>query len=137
MQQMLEVVGFRVTIETAERVTYNQRLADRDYHISTIGTGTSPDPEQQSGNFTTGGPGNWGAYSNPEVDDLVAQARQISDIDERAELYKEVQRLIHEDGEITILSRHPAGNMSRSRLKGIRRDQVVTNLRYAWLEDED
>ncbi len=40
---------------------------------------------------------NSGYYSNPEVDDLLTRARQSTDLDERAELYKAMQAIVHED----------------------------------------
>ncbi len=40
---------------------------------------------------------NSGYYSNPEVDDLLEKARVATDQDERAELYKQMQEIVHED----------------------------------------
>lgn len=40
---------------------------------------------------------NSGYYSNPEVDDLLTRARQSTDQDERAQLYKEMQAIVYED----------------------------------------
>ncbi len=40
---------------------------------------------------------NSGYYSNPEVDALLEQARVATSQDERAELYREMQRIVHDD----------------------------------------
>lgn len=40
-----------------------------------------------------GAPGNYSGFSHPEFDTLVEQARTVSDIDERIELYKRADRL--------------------------------------------
>jgi peptide/nickel transport system substrate-binding protein len=40
---------------------------------------------------------NSGNYSNPEVDRLLEQARVSTSQDERAELYKQMQSIVHED----------------------------------------
>lgn len=40
---------------------------------------------------------NSGYYSNPAVDDLLNRARVSTSQDERAELYKEMQVIVHDD----------------------------------------
>ncbi len=40
---------------------------------------------------------NSGYYSNPEVDRLLEEARRSTDQDARAELYKEMQQIVHDD----------------------------------------
>lgn len=44
-----------------------------------------------------GGGANWGAYSNPEVDELTESAQQESDPEVRCDSYEEVQRIVAED----------------------------------------
>jgi peptide/nickel transport system substrate-binding protein len=36
-------------------------------------------------------------YSNPEVDELLDKARVSTDHNERADLYKQVQKIVHDD----------------------------------------
>jgi peptide/nickel transport system substrate-binding protein len=40
---------------------------------------------------------NSGYYSNPEVDKLLEAARRSTDQEERAELYKQMQAIVHDD----------------------------------------
>jgi peptide/nickel transport system substrate-binding protein len=47
--------------------------------------------------FPENGGFNSGYYSNPEVDELLEKARTSTDQDERAELYREMQEIVHED----------------------------------------
>jgi peptide/nickel transport system substrate-binding protein len=47
--------------------------------------------------FGTGRPDNYLGYSNPEVDDLLEQAAAETDIDARAALYDDINRIICAD----------------------------------------
>ncbi|WP_366656006.1 ABC transporter substrate-binding protein [Fodinicurvata sp. EGI_FJ10296] len=47
---------------------------------------------------------NSGYYSNPEVDDLLEQARRSTDQDDRAALYREVQEIVNEDAPLAIIA---------------------------------
>ena len=40
---------------------------------------------------------NYSNYCNPEVDALIEQARPISDLDERYDIYRQIQQILHED----------------------------------------
>ena len=40
---------------------------------------------------------NSGYYSNPEVDELLNKAREVTDQGERAKLYKQMQKIVQED----------------------------------------
>jgi len=51
----------------------------------------------RSAAFPDAGGFNSGYYSNPEVDDLLEQARVSTDQDERATLYKEMQAIVQDD----------------------------------------
>ena len=97
IQADLAKVGFKVTIQTYEWNTYlglvNQGLAGKGDMAEMAWMTNDPDtlpfltlrtdalPE--SGGF------NSGYYSNPEVDRLLLQARQSTDRDARAELYRQ------------------------------------------------
>ena len=73
---------------------------------SSGGTGGAPDPNDFMGiidsaqDLATGaGGGNTSSYVNPEVDALIEQARTLPGCDpvERGDIYKEIQRITHED----------------------------------------
>ena len=105
IQADLEAVGFDVTIETYEWNTFlgevNPGLEGKADMAEMAWMTNDPDtlpflalrteawPEQ--GGF------NSGYYSNPEVDQLLEQARVSTDQAERAELYKRMQEIVHED----------------------------------------
>ena len=131
LKQMWDQVGLRTEIEAGERVTFNADLAAGKYQVAIIGTSILPDPESSSSNFTTGGLANWGKYSNPEVDNLVLEGRRMDDRAERAEIYKEIQRIINADAGLKILARHPLGFATSKRLQGVTSTGGSLELRFA------
>ena len=105
IQADLAAVGFDVEIQTYEWNTFlgevNPGLEGKADMAEMAWMTSDPDtlpflalrteawPEQ--GGF------NSGYYSNPEVDDLLQRARVSTSLDERAELYKEMQAIVQED----------------------------------------
>ena len=105
IQSDLEAVGFDVSIETYEWNTFlgevNPGLEGKadmaEMAWMTNDPDTLPFLALRSGAFPDQGGFNSGYYSNPEVDELLEAARAATDQDERAELYKQMQEIVHED----------------------------------------
>ena len=47
---------------------------------------------------------NYTNYCNPQVDELLARARTLSDLQERNEIYREIQRILHEDASTIFIN---------------------------------
>lgn len=135
IKQMLDAVGIRTEIASAERVTFNSDLANGNYQLAIIGTSINPDPELSSANFVSGGLVNWGKYSNPEVDRLVLEGRRSGDPEERAGIYKEIQRIMNADAGLKILARHPLGYATSARLHGVSSSGGNLELKFAWMTE--
>ena len=105
IQADLAAVGFDVTIETYEWNTFLGRVnpgLEGEADMAQMAWMTN-DPDTlpfltlRSAAFPEDGGFNSGYYSNPEVDELLEQARVATDQDERARLYKEMQEIVKED----------------------------------------
>jgi len=59
-------------------------------------------------------------YNNPEVDQLLVQARQVADRGKRAELYKKAQRLIVEDAPWVFVDHEVQVVATRAAVKGFK-----------------
>ncbi len=105
IQADLAEVGLNVEIQTFE---WNTFLAEVNPGLEgkadmaqmswmTNDPDTLPYLTLRTGAWPEEGGFNSGYYSNPEVDDLLERARQSTDQDERAALYREVQEIVHED----------------------------------------
>ncbi|GAA3082831.1 hypothetical protein GCM10010464_53630 [Pseudonocardia yunnanensis] len=83
----------------------------------------------------TGGSGNYGKYSNPQVDALLDDAVATTDKDRQVQDYKQVEDIAGKDLAIGWYSRAYTGLLTRTNVKGIVLD-VPTGPQmwaYAWL----
>ena len=61
---------------------------------------------------------NSGYYSNPEVDQLLEAARRSTDQAERAELYKKMQQIVHDDAPWAFIANWKQNAVTSSRVQG-------------------
>ena len=105
IQADLQAVGLKVNIETYEWNSFLGKVnpglegkADMaEMAWMTNDPDTLPYLALRTGAFPSEGGFNSGYYSNPEVDRLLEKARISTDQDERAELYKQMQRIVQDD----------------------------------------
>ena len=105
IQADLAEVGLEVNIETYEWNTFLGKVnpglegkADMaEMAWMTNDPDTLPYLALRSEAFPDKGGFNSGYYSNPEVDKLLEAARRSTDQEERAELYKQMQAIVHDD----------------------------------------
>ena len=105
IQADLEAVGFDVSIETYEWNTFlgevNPGLEGKadmaEMAWMTNDPDTLPFLALRTAAMPDQGGFNSGYYSNPEVDRLLEEARVATDQERRAELYKQMQEIVHED----------------------------------------
>lgn len=105
IQADMEAVGLNVSIETYEWNTFLGRVnpglegkADMAQMAwMTNDPDTLPFLALRTEAWPEEGGFNSGYYSNPEVDELLAQARRSTDQAERARLYREVQAIVYDD----------------------------------------
>jgi len=105
IQADLAEVGIDARIRTFEWNTYLDRVnaglegqaAMAEMAWTTNDPDTLPYLALRSAALPDEGGFNSGYYSNPEVDDLLEQARRTTDQAERARLYKEMQRIVYDD----------------------------------------
>ncbi|MCY4072120.1 MAG: ABC transporter substrate-binding protein [Chloroflexi bacterium] len=109
-QDQLKDIGVDAKVELVEWANYLSEVFFGQKHDATSmsssgGTGGAPDPNDFMGiiyspqDIATGaGGGNTSSYVNPEVDALIDKARTLPGCDpvERGEIYKEIQRITHE-----------------------------------------
>jgi peptide/nickel transport system substrate-binding protein len=103
IQSNLKAVGVTVNLQTMEWGTYLAKLRTKEqdmFALSWMAGSEDPDlvlyPLLHSSQWTPVGP-NRAMYKNPRFDDVLTQARLTTDQAKRAELYREAQRLLHDD----------------------------------------
>ena len=100
IQADLAAVGVRAKIETYEWNTFLGRLGSggmKDCQIAELSFMTTDPDMHPSLALRTGSAVNWGGYSNADVDKLIDAGRQEGDTAKRAEIYKQLQRVVHDD----------------------------------------
>ncbi|USE77096.1 ABC transporter substrate-binding protein [Cupriavidus gilardii] len=103
-KQMLEQLGFKVSIESADAGTWAARVSNWDFDLTTTYTYQYGDPAlgverlYVARNIVKGTPfANVQGYNNPKADELWAKAGATMDPAERQKLYSEVQRILVND----------------------------------------
>lgn len=97
IQQQLQNVGMNVSIELADYATSVSRLDgthDFDLGLEDNRGFNNPDLSRR---FHTGGALNAGQYSNPELDQLIDQARQLVVLRQQLPVLTKIQQIINQD----------------------------------------
>ncbi len=99
VKQFGEDVGMNITLETQEQGAFVNRMFSKagDYEAACFRSSHFVEPDAIRPGLTTDDAGNLVFYSNPEVDALLDEARSTPDVEERRQLYFEVQELTAED----------------------------------------
>ena len=85
-------------IEKVEFGTMLDQMENGNFQAGALGWSGRPDPDQNIYNFfVTGGSNNDANYSNPQVDELLKEARREGDEAKRKALYDQVMQILHED----------------------------------------
>jgi ABC-type transport system substrate-binding protein len=101
IQEYWSEVGVQAEIQTAEWTQYRADRRANMFQCSLSGwQGDNGDPDNFLYSLLAGaskGAGNTAYYENPEVDDLLRKAQEVSDQEERKQLYHQAEQLIVDD----------------------------------------
>lgn len=98
VQEQLKQIGIEAELDLQENATYIENYFAHNFDLSVTGTSAYVDPNQVVfENFVTDQGSNAAGYSNPRVDELVAQGIAVTDLAQRTEIYQEIQRILLED----------------------------------------
>jgi peptide/nickel transport system substrate-binding protein len=138
IQQQLEPLGIRVQMEQqADWSTYWNPVLQGDYEATIQGFGGNAHPDDWLyERFRTGGGSNYGAYSNPKVDDLLLRSRVAPTPERQAELYAQVQQIIAEEAAVIFLWNMKQATAHRADVKGYYHMPTLTLpvLKDTWLD---
>ena len=99
IEQLGRAVGMTITVEEPDERTFVNRMygKDGDYEAACFRNPDFTEPDAVRHGLTTDDPGNLVFYSNPEVDQLLVEARQTIDFERRKPRYDQVQELLAAD----------------------------------------
>jgi len=128
IQADLNAVGLNVRIETYEWNTFlglvNPGLEGKADMAQMAWMTNDPDTMPflalRTDAWPDNGGFNSGYYSNPQVDALLEQARQSTDINERARLYREMQVIVQEDAPWAFIANWQQNAVATSQVQNFR-----------------
>ena len=89
--------GVEIEVQVYDFNGWVDKVLGGEFEIEMHGGFLGPDPSALTGRIGTTGGDNTGKYSNAKVDELLAQAVALGDMNDRIPLYKEVQKLLAAD----------------------------------------
>ena len=121
IQQQLKKIGLEVVIKKIDPGQVWSAFVDGGYDMApAYWTYDILDPDQKIA-FSADGDSNksyYTRYKNPEVTELINQARLELDTAKRAKLYADIQRIVKEDAHWVDLYYSPFSNVSRKGITG-------------------
>ncbi len=99
IQEQLKQIGITAELDLVDNGTMiSQVYGERNYDLAVTGTSAYVDPHGVFlNNFGSTSGGNFVQYLNPAVDDLIAQGIAVTDVEARAEIYREIQTILLAD----------------------------------------
>lgn len=137
MQEQLSYAGISLTLDLLDEAALRRALATRDYDLYITNTPPWIDPhELVRPLLMTDGPDNLMGFRSPRVDHLIRRATMMSNQDDRAEIYRQMQRILLEELPLLVLFFPNYYDAMSSRLKDFRQYPPVRayGLRTAWME---
>jgi peptide/nickel transport system substrate-binding protein len=110
---MGEAVGMDIELGTQEQGQYVNRIFSKsgDYEAACFRNNHFADPDQIRSGLTTDDPANLIFYSNPEVDQLLQDAKATGVFEERKAAYDQIQEITAEEVPIITLMYDLFGNV--------------------------
>jgi len=122
VQAMWSEVGFKVMIHVYEDTVLNKKRRDRDFHADATSSGYRWDPDGWfARQLLSSAPANkltGAGFNHARVDQLIAQARQTADKQQRLELYTAIESLVNEELPVLYLHHLTALQAGAIRLQG-------------------
>lgn len=97
VQSNLKEIGIESTISSLEYSAWDEKVRNGDFDVTILGGNWGIDPEHLSVRTGSSGSMNLMNYSNSDIDELLAEGLKVVEQEDRADIYKEVQKLMSED----------------------------------------
>lgn len=106
LQAMFEMAGVKAVAQISDWPSFSTNYVQQGKHqIALLGWLNIVDPDRlMFAQLSTGGPTNWGGYSNPEVDALLQEGRSTLDQAGRAAAYQKAAAILAEELPYYIVS---------------------------------
>jgi peptide/nickel transport system substrate-binding protein len=103
LKNSLEQIGVICNVKPTEFTVLVDRQQKKQFEAAMGGWGAGTDPYGTENIYGTDQPRNYGSYSNPEVDRLFKEGLRELDPKKRADIYREIHKLMWKDQPYTWL----------------------------------
>jgi len=137
IQSNLADIGITTNIVAEDWSIYLPKVLAGDFQATILGESGQSDPDDFLYNpFFTGNGNNLGQFSDPKLDALLEQGRQVADQEARKQIYTQAQELIFKDVPHVFLFHSAQYEALRNNVKGFEHFPNTSYLgfRTTWLE---
>jgi peptide/nickel transport system substrate-binding protein len=143
LQYQLKKAGIRTEIRLTDWVSLKPKMKSFNYDMAVSGSGWYADPDARYARFySEGGPANYyaGGYRNPEVEKLLIEGREETDVTKRKEIYTKIWKITNEEIPHIILYKMPMTHAWQEYVKNfeVSRQGDISyaggGLPYVWLD---
>jgi peptide/nickel transport system substrate-binding protein len=127
LQSQLQAAGITVVLDQVEWGTFIERWRERDFvsFVSFNGSGNDPDRALFPA-FSTDGSVNAFQFSDPAIDELLAEGRATFDTERRREIYREVEQFLAEAAPALFLATRMAYYALGNNVQGFEPNPIDT-----------
>ncbi|MCL5025316.1 MAG: ABC transporter substrate-binding protein [Chloroflexi bacterium] len=133
VKQMWDAIGIRTTIDAIERVAWIQKGQSGTLEATTFNLNHYQDVDYYSRSLTTGGAGNWLGWSDPEMDNCMAEGRATFDAAKRQQVYRNCLQIIYEKAVYAPVWFRPWNFATRKSVQGVQFNWYSWEPRFLWL----
>ena len=137
IQANLADIGVTANIVAEDWSIYLPTVQEGDFDATILGESGQSDPDDFLFDvFHTGGGGNFGEFTSPELDALLEEGRRASSQEERERIYEEAQALVLEEAPHIFLFHSAQYEALQSYVRGFEHfpNTSYLGLRTTWLE---
>ena len=122
VQAQLKKAGVDLKLQVMDRATHQARQEKGDWDLNPGHLAYYSDPDSIYGDYMYGKEprSNYGRCKNPEYDSLIEEARRISDVPKRKELYKKGLEILTRDVPYVFFGHLPVAQAARSHVKNMK-----------------
>jgi peptide/nickel transport system substrate-binding protein len=132
-QQMWAQVGIKVTIDSMDRLVWNDRMRGQKYDMGLYRGSAYPDPDLTKRALLSDAGSNFAGMKIPELDACMKEGNTEYDKAKRNEIYKRCQKIVYENAFLMVGYSMPMNYTYRKVLNGVRYNWTNVDLRWAWL----
>lgn len=119
-------LGTKLNHNSMDDPTYDEKVLERkDFDFTVLGGYMGPDISAMGIRFVTGGPMNYGNYSNPELDKEFELANIATEYEDRAVHYRRIQEILYEDLPVVYFSNKGVEYPIKNYVKGSPADEAT------------